>query len=338
MLNKSACVGKRILKFGRLSIPQGLHGSNDLRVGREMEAFQLFFQSRKQVVVRRGQVRRIGWVIKTMEAQLGQFLLGCKCPVSRGIVVKEQDPLGELSAAFFLQNVLQFYQQRWVTLHVDSLALWKTINEEDVVLIPKNRGRRELFQRSFALGSFGAGWADFPPLHWLLLCLRVIVIQPGFVHDYQSRQEIIWIAPKKFQICSDDRHHWHLWCAFRYFGTHFAESFRISKSSWILDPTRSCEMFSFSVIDLAEIRRSSKISSWIWSIISGVVTVLGRPGRGASQVEKSPRLNWATQFLTVAYHGTCSPNVSIGMAWISFEALPWRKTKKLDDCSRLDVV
>jgi len=40
-----------------------------------------------------------------------------------------------------------------------------------------------------------------------------------------------------------------------------------------------------------------------------VVTVLGRPGRGASQVEKSPRLNWATQFLTVAYDGACSPNV-----------------------------
>ena len=40
------------------------------------------------------------------------FLLGCKCPVSRGIVVQEQDPLGDLSAAFFLQNVLQLHQQR----------------------------------------------------------------------------------------------------------------------------------------------------------------------------------------------------------------------------------
>ena len=61
-----------------------------------------------------------------------------------------------------------------------------------------------------------------------------------------------------------------------------------------------------------------------------VVTVLGRPGRGASQVEKSPRLNWATQFLTVASDGACSPNVSFG-------ALPCRK-KKLDDCSRLHIV
>ena len=58
------------------------------------------------------------------------------------------------------------------------------------------------------------------------------------------------------------------------------------------------------------------------SVISGVVTVLGRPGRGASQVEKSPRLNWATQFLTMAYGGACSLNVSIRMAWISFGALP----------------
>jgi len=68
-----------------------------------------FFQSREQVVVRRGQIRRIGWAIKILEAQVGQLLLGCKCAVSRGIFVQE---LGELPAAFFLQNVLQLHQQR----------------------------------------------------------------------------------------------------------------------------------------------------------------------------------------------------------------------------------
>jgi len=80
-----------------------------------------------------------------------------------------------------------------------------------------------------------------------------------------------------------------------------------------------------SDIDLAEIRRSSKITSWIWSINSGVVTVLGRPIWGASHMEKSPCLIWATQFLMVAYDGACSPNVSFKMAWISFGALPCRK-------------
>jgi hypothetical protein len=66
-----------------------------------MATFQLFFQSREQVVVRWGQIRRTESVIKTMEAQVGHFLLGCKCPVSRGIVVQKQDRFVDLPAAFF---------------------------------------------------------------------------------------------------------------------------------------------------------------------------------------------------------------------------------------------
>jgi len=130
---------------------------------------------------------------------------------------------------------------------------------------------------------------------------------------------------KNSKSCSNDWHRWCFWSSFfRHFGTHFTESFRMSKFSRMMDATRSREMLSCSAIDLAEIRRSSKISSWIWSIISGVVTVLGCPGRGASQVEKSPRSNRATQFLTVAYDGACSLNVYVRMAWISFGALPCR--------------
>ena len=94
-----------------LSVQPGLRGSND-RDGRKTATLHLFFHSREKVVVRRGQVRRIGWVIRILEAQVGQFLLGCKCSVSRGIVVQEQDPFGELPAVFFLQNVLQLHQQR----------------------------------------------------------------------------------------------------------------------------------------------------------------------------------------------------------------------------------
>jgi len=37
---------------------------------------------------------------------------GLQCPVSRVIVVQEQDPLGELPAVFFLENVLQLHQQK----------------------------------------------------------------------------------------------------------------------------------------------------------------------------------------------------------------------------------
>jgi hypothetical protein len=38
-------------------------------------------------------------------------------------------------------------------------------------------------------------------------------------------------------------------------------------------------------------------------------------------LEKSPRLNWSTQFLTVAYDGACSPNISVRMAWNSNEII-----------------
>jgi len=95
-----------------LSVQPGLLGSNDLHIVQKMATLQLFFQSRDQVVVRRGQIQRIGWVIKILEAQVDQFLLGCKCPVSQGIVMQEQDPFGDLPAAFFLQNILQLHQQR----------------------------------------------------------------------------------------------------------------------------------------------------------------------------------------------------------------------------------
>ena len=74
--------------------------------------FNCFFQSREQVVVRRGQIRRIGWVIKTLVAQVGQLLLDFKCLVSRDIVVQEQDPLRELPVAFSLHIVVQLHQQR----------------------------------------------------------------------------------------------------------------------------------------------------------------------------------------------------------------------------------
>ena len=69
--------------------------------------------SRQQLPLRRAKNGELSIVFSVqVGAQVGQFLLGCKCPVSRDIVVQEQDPLGDLSAAFFLQNVLQLHQQR----------------------------------------------------------------------------------------------------------------------------------------------------------------------------------------------------------------------------------
>jgi hypothetical protein len=64
-----------------------------------MATFQMLFQATEQVIFRRGQNWRIRWQIKTMETQVGQFPVGCTCPVGWDFVVQEQDPIVELPAA-----------------------------------------------------------------------------------------------------------------------------------------------------------------------------------------------------------------------------------------------
>jgi len=43
-----------------------------------------------------------------MEAQVGQFLLGCMGPVSRDIVMQEQESLDDLPAAFSFKMSFNF--------------------------------------------------------------------------------------------------------------------------------------------------------------------------------------------------------------------------------------
>ena len=202
-----------------------------------MATFQLFFQSREQVVVWRGQIQRIGWVIKTLEAKVGQFLLSWKCLVNWGVVIQKHDPVGDLPAVFFLQNVIQLHQQIWVIIRIDSLALWKVINEEDTI-DPKTL-RQELFQRIFALGIFWGGVRRYAAIP------LIVALSP---HHRDVNRFHPWLPiatgnhfdhAETFQICSDDWHCWRFWSAFRHFRTHFTERFRMSKSSWMMDPTRS---------------------------------------------------------------------------------------------------
>ena len=109
------------------------------------------------MVVQRGRIRRIGWVVQTLVVQVGQFVLVCKCLVSRGIVVQEQDHLGEIPVEFSLQNILQMHQERWLILRVDCLSLWKIINGDDAALFANNPG--EIFSADFAMGIFW-GWVS----------------------------------------------------------------------------------------------------------------------------------------------------------------------------------
>jgi hypothetical protein len=93
--------------------------------------------------------------MKTLEAQVGQFLLGCKCPVSWGIVMQEQDSFGNLLACGVYPSKCPSIapaKMRSVILCIDSLALWKMINAEDAILIQKNQG--ENFSSRFLHSEF----------------------------------------------------------------------------------------------------------------------------------------------------------------------------------------
>ena len=67
------------------------------------------------------------------------------------------------------------------------------------------------------------------------------------------------------------------------------------------------------------------------------LNILGRPGRGASQVERLPRLNWATQFSVVTYD--CAIPLMFLSEWREFPSAPClAENKKLDESSYLGVV
>ena len=112
------------------------------------------------------------------------------------------------------------------------------------------KSRRELFQQTFALGIFW-GWVSCYAATPL-----IVAFSPG--HSDITRFRPWWpIAPdrksfgsrrKNSKSCSDDWHSWSFWSAFRHFGTHFAETFCMSKSSWMMDPTRSREMSNCSYV------------------------------------------------------------------------------------------
>ena len=269
-----------------LSVHPVLRGSNDFRVGRKMTIFHLFFSVQgtggsptgPDPENRVGE-KDIGSPGRPVSSQL-------QVPGEPGHCGARTRPLWWPSRGVFPPKCPSI-----APAEMSNNSRWSFGTLEDNqwggCRLDLKKIEARTFPADFCTRKF-LGRGEPLCCHWLLLC-------------HQSWQKIIWITPKKFQkLLADYWHCWHFWSAFRHFGTHFVESFCMSKSSWMMDPTCSHEMPGCSAIDLAKIRRSSKCSSWISSIISGVVTVLGHPGWGASQVEKSPHLNWATQFLMVS--------------------------------------
>ena len=128
-------------KFRNLAVQPGLRGSNDLRVGRKMAIFQMFFflvQGTGGSPMGPDPENRVGDQDVRSPGRPVSFRL--QVPGEPGHCRARIRLPWWSSRGDFPSNGLQLHQQRCVVLRVDSWALWNISNEEDAVLIPKNRG------------------------------------------------------------------------------------------------------------------------------------------------------------------------------------------------------
>ena len=131
-----------------LSVQRSLRGRIDLHVGRNMATFQLFIQSREQVVVRRGQIRRVGWMIK----KLASFFWVASARWAGALSCKNNTTLVNFRDVFLskcpsiapaeISNIPSWY------LGPLEYNQW-----EDAVLIPKNRVDNFLHSEFFGRGE-----------------------------------------------------------------------------------------------------------------------------------------------------------------------------------------
>jgi hypothetical protein len=97
-------------------------------------------------------------VIKTFEDQVGQFLLGCMCPVNRALSCKNKNPLVK-----FVKFPLRFsFKMSFICASTDELhsglIVWP-FGSSSMRRMPYCSQKIETrnFQRIFALGSFWGG-------------------------------------------------------------------------------------------------------------------------------------------------------------------------------------
>ena len=66
-------------------------------------SFDCFFQSREHVIVRWGQIRRIGWLIKTLEIRQASFIWGASARLTVALSCKNKTHLVNFPRCFFFK-------------------------------------------------------------------------------------------------------------------------------------------------------------------------------------------------------------------------------------------
>ena len=116
------------------------------------------------------------------------------------------------------------------------------------------------FRAEFCARNFWVGLGRFPAIP---LCAALCYNRVSCMINNRDRK-LFRSLRKNSKFWSDDWQRRSFWSAFRHIGAHFAESSRIFKPSWMIEPNRSHEKLSYPAIAWAQIRRSSKIRWGIW--------------------------------------------------------------------------
>ena len=223
----------------------------------------------------------------------------------------------------------------WVILPVNSLALWRIFNEECAVLIPRNRGDK-FSSGFFLLGILWGGVSRHAatPL--------IVTLSPGHrditrflpwspiatgIHLIRT-EKIPKFAPTPGPLMFLIRVQ-----AFRDPLRAELPNVQIFMNDWPNPLTQGTQLLSYWF--------SQNPAVFQYYFANFINNLRGVHCFGSSRTRritgrKSPRLNWATQCLTVAYDGAYSRNFSVRMQWISLCDLPCGEKKR--DSSRLDIV
>ena len=130
---------------------------------------------------------------------------------------------------------------------------------------------------------------------------------PLFFHFWQSRNavETFGLRFNLFKQCSEVVMRFRFCFTASKRGTHLAVSFLMPNFSCRIFCMRSVEMSTMSANSLIFTRRSAH-GSWIFLIISAVVTSVGRLGFSSSKAHVQTRLNSLNQYLMVVIEGAWS--------------------------------
>jgi hypothetical protein len=136
---------------------------------------------------------------------------------------------------------------------------------------------------------------------WTLECCEAAMLHPFLIYQ---RKNLSLLRLNIAKHCSESATRCWFWSIVSTRGTYFAHSFRLSKNSFKICPTRSFDIFRVSAISINFTLRSFKFILWTFLIFSSETAYFfHRPLRVSPSMHILLSFNLANYFSTVDFAG-----------------------------------